>query len=117
MAMLLVLALVLAAATIVYLTVRFLEPERATKGKAVLLVLLFALWNNARTYTGIAIPEPLDWLLYFAVTSLLVWLVFRLKPWNCVTAGSVYVVGRYLLMLSVSTFPAGFWQFFGASAD
>ena len=116
MGLLLAIALILVAAAIVHITVRFLEPDRASKGKAVLLVILFAVWNNVRAYTGLEIPWPLEWFLYFCVTAVLVWTVFRLKPMHCVTVGSFYVVGRYLLIVSLSGLPEGFWLFFGTGA-
>lgn len=93
------LVLTLVAVQIVHALVTFFEPAKASYPRAMLLVLGFVAFN----WTCKRIGVPMHWLPAFAVysfgTGALFWLLFRLKPLNCVSAGAAYVVARYCLIV------------------
>jgi hypothetical protein len=115
-ALLLYLALGLLLASIAYGCVRFLDPKRASKPRAIAFVLLFGLLAALHGQLGLAIPVILDLMLVLSATTLLVFTVFRLKPLHCVTVGAFYLAIRNLVMASLAGMPQGFWAALSGSA-
>ena len=102
MALLLLVALWAAAAGIVHYSVVFIERPKASWWRASAFVVIFAVANNTAIRFGLNLPVLLHWAAYFLAAAVIVWLLFRLKPFNNVTVAACYVVGRYLLVLGAS---------------
>jgi hypothetical protein len=90
---------------LVHFSIYFLEREKASGRKAGVVLLCFFLFNNSIRYLGIEMPWPVEWASYIGFVSVVIWLLFRLKPLHSVTAATFYLVGRMAAVYLFSLVP------------
>ena len=105
MGLLLLIAITAATVAIAHYSVVFLEPSKASWWKAGVLVITFGICNAVAKRMGLHLPLLLHWMLYIGGVAGVVWALYRLKPLHNITVAGCYVVGRFILVYSVSLLP------------
>lgn len=95
--LLLLVAVWVAAVVVAHYSVVLVERNKASWWKAAALAVSFSILGSMAARYGPDAPPLLRWLLYFAVVSILVWTLFRLKPLNNLAVAACYLGGSQLI--------------------
>jgi hypothetical protein len=94
---LLFLGLTLSASAVAHYSVVFLEPHKASVLKAMALNILVVALSNIARWTDLSFQPAAEWLVYVVVTAACVQGLYKLKSHNCLTVGTCYVAGSFVL--------------------
>jgi len=93
--------LTMSACAVAHYSVVFLEPSKASWGKATMLGVFLVIGSNVAHWSGFNPIPMLEWIVYIVVTGGFVGALYKLKPLNSFTVGACYVAGSYVLAQAI----------------
>ena len=90
---------------LIHYSVYFLERDKASPKKAAAILFIVLIVDNIFSPFEVSLPEWSQWIISITMISVLVWWLFRLKPYNVITVATVYVVGVYAKTYLLSYIP------------
>ena len=97
--------LILLEFLVIHFTVLWLEKPKAAPRKAGFALLIFIIANNVYLNTVGQAGAFFETVVYVGFMSVLVWMVFKLKPLNAATVAATFLAARVLLVYLVSYLP------------
>ncbi|WP_143479540.1 hypothetical protein [Aquipseudomonas alcaligenes] len=106
----LVIAIIFIKLLLIHGGVFFLEKEKASARKAVLVIFILFLTSNAANFIRIELPTALSWAFSIIAVAITVHLIFKLKKINTLSLSAFYVVALIPIQIALAKIPPQFFM-------